>query len=64
MIYSLCDISAKAEATSKTTINIQTMDMQMQLLRYFRDYGLDNDSIGTSPSGLFWNLNGRTAAFR
>lgn len=43
MIYSLCDISAKDEATSKTTISIQAMDNQMQLLRYFRDYGLDND---------------------
>lgn len=29
---------------SKTAIGIQTMDNQMQLLRYFRDYGLDNDS--------------------
>lgn len=44
MINSLCDISAKDEAMSKTAIGIQTMDNQMQLLRYFRDYGLDNDS--------------------
>ncbi len=44
MIYSLCDISARDEATSRVSISIQAMDNQMQLLRYFRDYGLDNDS--------------------
>lgn len=43
MIYSLCDIAGKDRATNKPIISIRAMDMEMQLLRYFRDYGLDND---------------------
>ena len=44
MIYSLCDIAGKDRATDKPIVSTCVMDMQMQLLRYFRDYGLDNDS--------------------
>lgn len=43
MIYSLCDIAGKDRATDKPIVSTCAMDMQMQLLRYFRDYGLDND---------------------
>ena len=44
MIYPLCDIAGKDRATDKPNVSTCVMDMQMQLLRYFRDYGLDNDS--------------------
>ena len=37
MIYSLCDIAGKDRATNKPIISIRAMDMEMQLLRYFRD---------------------------
>lgn len=43
MIYSLCDIAGRDRATDKPIISTCVMDIQVQLLRYFRDYGLDND---------------------
>lgn len=43
MIYPLCDIAGRDRATDKPIISTCVMDMQVQLLRYFRDYGLDND---------------------
>ena len=43
MIHSLCDIAGKDRATDRPIVDIHAMDMQMQLLRCFCDYGLDND---------------------
>lgn len=43
MIYPLCDIAGRNRATGKPIVSTCVMDMQVQLLRYFRDYGLDDD---------------------
>lgn len=63
MIYPLCDIAGRNRATGKPIVSTCVMDMQVQLLRYFRDYGLDDDPDGASPSKSFSSLNEKTAAF-